>query len=181
MADCVGFDAVARQDAYLLILGTLPGVESLRQRQYYAKKQNSFWKIMGNLVGATPDMPYKERLEQLQHHRIALWDVCAAAEREGSLDSAIQSPQPNDFVDFFIRHSQIHHICFNGQPAAKLFAQLVKPKLLQDPFSYHVLPSTSPAHASMKYEEKLAQWRHVVAPLIRTAADLSLSTDANLV
>lgn len=158
----IGFPPVERADARLLILGSLPGAESLRQQQYYAKPQNSFWRIMGLLVGASPDLPYATRLQKLQEQRIALWDVCHAAERAGSLDSAIRKPQPNDFVAFFAAHPALTHLCFNGQPAAKLFARLVKPQLAQDNFTYATLPSTSPAHAGMRFEEKLARWREAI-------------------
>jgi double-stranded uracil-DNA glycosylase len=59
MASCVSFEAISREDARVLILGTLPGAESLRRQQYYAKKENSFWRIMGELIGAAPELPYK--------------------------------------------------------------------------------------------------------------------------
>ena len=161
MTNCIGFKPVSRRDARVLILGTLPGAESLKQQQYYAKKQNSFWKIMGELVAATPDLPYEDRLLRLTESGIALWDVCAAAYREGSLDSAIQSPTPNDFAGFFKTHKKIELICFNGQPAAKLFRRHVAPALPEKALVLprQTLPSTSPAHAGMKYQQKLSLWR----------------------
>jgi len=161
VTNCIGFPAVSRKDARVLILGTLPGVESLKQQQYYAKKQNSFWKIMGALVGASPDLPYTERLKCLLENGIALWDVCAAAKRKGSLDSAIQSPVPNDFVAFFKKHRAITVIYFNGQPAGKLFDRYVKPELPEAILALPrmALPSTSPAYAGMRFEQKLALWR----------------------
>jgi len=162
MTHCKGFDAVARADAQLLILGSLPGAESLRQHQYYAKKQNSFWRIMGSITGALPDLPYEKRLKCLMKHRIALWDVCTMAVRKGSLDADIHAPAPNDFKAFFSAHPRIKYICFNGQSASKIYTKLVKPQLLKDNFSYIVLPSTSPAHAGMRYEEKLARWRRAI-------------------
>ena len=83
MANCVSFEPVSRPDARVLILGTLPGAESLRRQQYYAKRENSFWPIMGALVGASPELPYARRLARLVEHGVALWDVCASAERAG--------------------------------------------------------------------------------------------------
>jgi len=144
-----------------LILGSLPGAESLAKQQYYAKTQNSFWKIMGELAGAFPALPYEERLERLKAHGIAVWDVCAAADRVGSLDSAIKAPKPNDFAGFFAAHAAIERICFNGQPAGKLFDRLARPALPEAIalLPRVVLPSTSPAHAGMPFEEKLARWR----------------------
>lgn len=154
------FTAVSRPDARVLILGTLPGAESLKQQRYYAKQQNSFWPIMGMLYGASPDIAYDERLEILKNNRIALWDVCASASRAGSLDSNIQAPIPNDFPAFFQTHAQIERICFNGQPAGKLFRRLVRGDIPQ--IQSVILPSTSPAHAAMRFEEKLARWREAL-------------------
>lgn len=164
MSLSIGFKAVSRKDARVLILGTLPGAESLKQQQYYAKKQNAFWKIMGELVQAYPGLPYETRLKRLTEHHIALWDVCTAAERQGSLDSAIQSPKPNDFAMFFKTHTKIELVCFNGQAAEKLFTRLVRPTLpnMGSHIPFVVLPSTSPAHAGMRFEQKLQEWRDAI-------------------
>lgn len=170
MAYSIGFGPLARADARVLILGTLPGAESLRQGRYYAKPQNSFWRIMDALTDAPPDAAYEERLDRLVDHRIALWDVCEAAERLGSLDSAIKSPKPNDFAPFFAAHQAIELICFNGQPAGKLFERLVRP-VMPEPVARlprAILPSTSPAHAGMRVEEKLARWRAALSGIIET-------------
>jgi hypoxanthine-DNA glycosylase len=136
-------------------------MESLARQQYYAHPRNSFWTIMGELAGAIPDLPYDARLDRLMCARIALWDVCAAAERAGSLDSAIKAPVANDFAGFFDAHREIAAIVFNGQPAAKLFQRLVRPGLTgrAAALPFKVLPSTSPAHAGMRYGDKLAAWR----------------------
>lgn len=166
MTKSVGLKAVARRDARVLILGTLPGAESLKQRQYYAKKQNCFWKIMGEMTGAHPDISYRERLDRLLENRIALWDVCAAAEREGSLDASIKSVTPNDFMSFFQACPNIEIVCYNGQPAAKLFFRYVKPDLSNLNLSLVVLPSTSPAHAGMRFEQKLALWRKALEKFV---------------
>src|ERR1017187_7782411 len=80
------FEPVAGADARVLILGSLPGKVSLERGEYYAQPYNAFWRIMGELVGASRDLPYQNRLELLKQHHIALWDVCAAGFRAGSLD-----------------------------------------------------------------------------------------------
>jgi TDG/mug DNA glycosylase family protein len=161
MTFCESFAAVARPDARVLILGTLPGVESLRRGQYYAKSQNAFWKILGELAGAGPEMPYEQRLEALKDAGLALWDVCASARREGSLDAKIRDMQPNDFPRFFRDHPDIAVICFNGQTAEKLFVRFVAPGLPEAvrKIARKTLPSTSPAHAGMRFEQKRALWR----------------------
>ncbi|MFA5040619.1 MAG: DNA-deoxyinosine glycosylase [Bdellovibrionales bacterium] len=170
MPPSIGFPPVARADARVLILGTLPGAESLRQRQYYAKKQNSFWRIMGEIVNAPPEMPYKKRLACLTKNGIALWDVCASAERKGSLDSNIKAERLNDFELFFKKHKKITLICFNGQPAAKKFRRFVWPQLSGRNFDFCILPSTSPAYAGMRYERKLARWRKALRKAVKANA-----------
>ena len=127
MSFCMSFPPIARTDARILILGSLPGAESLARQQYYAKPQNSFWRIMGALVGAGPEIVYADRLVRLIDHHIAVWDVCASAMREGSLDAAIKSPEANDFRSFLTIHVGISLICFNGRAAEKLFDKLVRP------------------------------------------------------
>ena len=102
------FPPVAGNDATVLILGSMPGKESLKQHQYYAHPQNAFWKIMGELVGAHPDLPYPQRLHALTNARIALWDVLETCERQGSLDSDIQNETANDFASFF-NSASAHH------------------------------------------------------------------------
>jgi hypoxanthine-DNA glycosylase len=164
-----GFAAVEAPDARVLILGTLPSVKSLEQGEYYAHARNSFWWIMGELIGALPALAYEDRLRRLQSSGIALWDVCHAAERAGSSDAKIQlsTVEPNDFRTFLGRHRRIELICFNGQPAEKLFRGKVAP-LLADlrPIPHRVLDSTSPACARVTREEKLARWRDALAPFI---------------
>jgi hypoxanthine-DNA glycosylase len=154
-----GFAPVARPDARILILGSMPGVASLEAVQYYAFPRNVFWKIMGDLFAAGPELDYLTRLQKLTENHIALWDVIAACHRPGSLDSAISedSLATNDFNSFFIRHPHITRICFNGQKAAGLFKKKVAPGLAGN-YEYHALPSTSPAHAAKSYAAKLGAW-----------------------
>jgi len=166
IAKSVGFGSVARADARVLVLGSLPGKVSLQRGEYYAQPRNAFWRIMGEIAGASPDRPYKDRLQLLIEHGIALWDVCAAGRRSGSLDSAIELPtvETNDFGEFLRVHSGIRLICFNGQKAKEIFDRKVSPQppYLFERICYEVLPSTSPAHAGMPFEQKLSRWRAVL-------------------
>ena len=158
-----GFPPIAAPDARLLILGSLPGQASLAAQQYYAQPQNAFWRIMGALFGAGPDVPYAERAERLKANGIALWDVCREAVRPGSLDAAIDltTVVTNDFERFFGEHPRIAHVCVNGGTAHRLYARRVQ-SILPEPLSslpLHLLPSTSPAHASLRFAQKLERWR----------------------
>ena len=162
----VGFAPIAGGRPRMLVLGSLPGRKSLEMGQYYAQPQNGFWRIMGAIFGAGPSLPYPERLERLIAQRVAVWDVLAAGEREGSLDSAIvpASIVVNDFAAFFARHADIGFICFNGAKAAELYRRRVSP-FLAPPFAslpFRVLPSTSPANASVPFATKLASWSSVL-------------------
>jgi len=159
---CVGFPPIADARARVLVLGSLPGRKSLEQGEYYAQPYNAFWRIMGALFNAGPEHEYDVRLERLRARGIAVWDVLAAGEREGSLDAAIvpASIVVNDFNEFFRDHRRISSICFNGNTAAALFRRKVVPTLRPEcaALETRVLPSTSPAHASLKLEQKLARW-----------------------
>ena len=150
------FPPIARPDARILVLGSLPGQRSLREQQYYAHPQNAFWRIMGELYGAEGE--YEERCDALVEHGIALWDVLAESVRPGSMDSDIrlETARPNDFAGLFSDCPEIARVCFNGQKAAAMFERFVG----LDTFDKHfaTLPSTSPAFASMPYTEKLARW-----------------------
>jgi len=157
-----GFPPVARESAKVLILGSLPGRVSLQECEYYAHPRNDFWPIMGELFGAGPDLAYAQRARRLAECGVALWDVCHAAQRPGSMDAAIKSQTvvPNGFAAFFQSHSQIKLICFNGAKAAELYSRTVLAKLPGDLGAIRraTLPSTSPAHAAMTFQQKLLAW-----------------------
>ncbi|MBS0376022.1 MAG: DNA-deoxyinosine glycosylase [Proteobacteria bacterium] len=169
-----GFPPVARRDARVLILGSLPGQESLRRREYYAQPRNAFWTLMGALVGAGPELPYALRTRRLAAAGVALWDVCASAYRAGSLDAAIdrRSVVVNDFASFLARHPDLRLVCFNGRTAAALYRRHVLPGLPAGlrTLPARELPSTSPAHASRSMAEKQRAWRCLLAALDRGPA-----------
>lgn len=166
----VGFPPIADERARVLVLGSLPGRKSLEMQEYYAQPYNAFWRIMGELMGAGPDLPYRERLTLLRVRGLAVWDVLAAGEREGSLDSAIvpASIVVNDFNTFFARHGKIELICFNGNTAANLFRRKVHPKLAPQWVSIErrVLPSTSPAYAALRFGDKLERWAAALTSIV---------------
>lgn len=159
------FPPIGRRDARVLVLGTMPSVASLAKQQYYGHPRNAFWRIMGRLFGAARELPYDERKRILCERGVAVWDVLKECYREGSLDSSIEveSEAPNDFVGFFRVHRQVRAVFFNGQKAESLYRRHVLPTLagLDFELRYERLPSTSPAHAGRKFEDKLAAWRAV--------------------
>ncbi|MDE2439648.1 MAG: DNA-deoxyinosine glycosylase [Betaproteobacteria bacterium] len=165
MPQVCSFPPVAASDARVLILGSMPGEASLRAGQYYAHERNAFWRIMGDLIGAGPALPYLARLGRLQAAGIALWDVIADCRRSGSLDADIvkESVRVNHFGGFFAAHSGIDRVYFNGGAAEAHFRRHVLPGLDGRSIRMLRLPSTSPAHAARSYAEKLAAWSVIVA------------------
>ncbi|BBB30736.1 DNA-deoxyinosine glycosylase [Neptunomonas japonica] len=169
----ISFHSIAPPDAQLLILGSIPGVKSLQEQQYYAHPRNSFWKIMSELWALPHELSYQSRLSKIQTHGIALWDVAQQCIRPGSLDSKIDqhSVIPNAIPALLTEHPQIHTICFNGQAAAKLFKQHFPDLLAVPHITYITLPSTSPAHASMIFADKLKAW-HIVKESIESKGNI---------
>jgi double-stranded uracil-DNA glycosylase len=165
-ARVAGFAPIARPDARVLVLGSMPGVASLRAQQYYGHPRNGFWPIMAELLGFDAQSPYAQRVLALQAHGVAVWDVLASCERPGSLDAAIapDSVIPNDFAEFFRQHAAITRIGFNGAAAASLFQRHVAPQVALGPAVQRIrLPSTSPAHAGMTIGDKRKAWQVLVA------------------
>jgi len=161
-----GFGPVADEQSRVLILGSMPGAASLDKNQYYGHPRNAFWTIMGELVGAVPELEYQQRLQTLLAHKVALWDVLMSCQRPGSLDADIQSDseQANDFSALLGQGSSIKAVFFNGITAERLFKKHVIASIddLGDRIELMRLPSTSPAHAAMSYEKKLNTWKEIL-------------------
>jgi len=157
-----GFPPIANPRAHSLILGSMPGVESLRQQQYYANPNNTFWRIVQRLYGIPLNSAYEQRSSALREQRLALWDVLKHCRREGSLDSAIRSDSiiTNDFAAFFEQHPGIQRVFFNGAKAEQEYLRRVLPALPTEfqTISLLRLPSTSPANARLSFDDKLQQW-----------------------
>lgn len=166
MSRVQSFAPIENAKARVLILGSMPGRASLAAGQYYAHAHNLFWRILGEITGAAPSLPYATRAGALKSSGIALWDVLATCKREGSLDSAIDDAtvRANDFAAFYRAHPRIEHVFFNGAKAEACYRRHVLP-LLADAAasrSYRRLPSTSPANASMSRAHKQEVWRQAL-------------------
>ncbi|MCP4180524.1 MAG: DNA-deoxyinosine glycosylase [bacterium] len=153
-----GFNLVADVHAEILILGSMPSIESLKSQQYYAHPRNLFWHFMGKILNFSLDISYDEKLNRLTKSKIALWDVINKCHREGSLDSKIKLVEPNDFENLFSVHKGIRAVCFNGKKSEELFNRHIKKKLFLNNLKYYSLPSTSPANASIDIETKFKSW-----------------------
>ena len=154
------FDYIADEKTKTLVIGSMPGVASLNAQQYYAHPRNLFWRFCFEAFDESfnldnpPSYEAKKRFI-LQHH-IGLWDAAHSCIREGSLDTRIKNVVPNDFGALFSLYPQIDRLLFNGQTAYKLFARAYPDLLAQKEFL--VLPSTSPANASVPLDKRCALW-----------------------
>jgi hypoxanthine-DNA glycosylase len=153
------FPPILGEQPNVLILGSMPSVQSLNAQQYYAHPRNQFWPIMAHIYQIDLQLNYTERCASLKQHHIAVWDVLARCVRPGSADSQIKMDSiiTNDFRSFLSRHPSIRCICFNGAKAESLFKHVYDlnefPKL-----TFHRLPSTSPAHAALSFQQKYETW-----------------------
>ncbi len=168
MARIYSFEPIEDKNAEILILGSMPGIASLEANQYYAHTQNTFWRIIAELLQFAPTSPYDVRTQALKSARIAVWDVLQSCTREGSLDAMIERDTQiaNDFQSFFSAHKSITHVFFNGAKAESFFKRHVLPSILPSidcgSISYLRLPSTSPANAAMSFEKKRSAWRVIL-------------------
>lgn len=163
------FPPVVDPRTRILVLGSLPGEESLRQAQYYAHPQNRFWDLVGTAIDTDlRGLAYRDRLEALLGHRIGLWDVIADARRTGSLDSAIRDARGNDLRQLASTLPLLQAIIFNGRKSAKAGRK----QLGEFGARYRLfdLPSSSPAYAAMPFTEKLSHWA-IIGSLIDGSED----------
>lgn len=163
--ESISFAPIANEDAQILILGSMPGVKSLEEQQYYAHPRNAFWPIMAEFYQFDLTLDYSARCQQLKQHQIAVWDVLKSCQRQGSLDQHIEpdSMVANDFNAFLKQHNQIQRIFFNGGKAEQVFKRHVLPTLnVEQQLSFQLLPSTSPAHAAKSVDEKCQLWQKVL-------------------
>ncbi len=158
----VGLAPVADAGCRILVLGSLPGAESLRLQQYYAHPRNCFWEVVGEVCGFSALLPYPQRLCALLACKVAVWDVLASGHRPGSLDSAIDllTAEVNPFPSFLRTLPGLKRIVFNGAVAERLYVQRVLPGLSppQQGIARLRLPSTSPANASVPRRDKFNAW-----------------------
>ncbi len=165
MARVRSFEPLVGRQPRILILGSMPGIASLQALQYYAHPRNAFWAIMAELFGIDPTASYSQRVAELSRHPLILWDTLQACHRPGSLDSNIdaKTARANDFPGLLKRFPEIRAILFNGATAERYFKQLVLPNLPEKlELTLLRMPSTSPAHAGMDFEQKLSAWRQLL-------------------
>jgi TDG/mug DNA glycosylase family protein len=155
MSEVVSFKPIINPKSRVLVLGSMPGAQSITEQKYYANPRNQFWKIIYSVLSTPSEQCYESRLELIQNKGIALWDVIDKCQRIGSLDSNIDKASVNDFESLYSDYPNLKLVVFNGAKAHELYKKQVG--FNQSDLVYKLLPSTSPAH-TMKYEEKVKQW-----------------------
>ena len=160
--NCKSFTPSIDNNSKILILGSMPGVKSLKEQQYYAHPQNRFWKVMGSIcnVPNLHEYSYDLKLKTLLNNNIALWDTIKTCEREGSLDSDIQNETPNDIRKLLKKYPNIKTIYLNGNKAYSAFKKYF-PDLLKQ-YECYKMPSTSPANARYKLEDLFKEWQQAI-------------------
>lgn len=158
--NCFGLAPVVDERATHLVLGSMPGAESLRQKQYYAYPRNRFWPLMAHLLLQQETSPasYTEKIAMLQAHGVALWDVIAHCRREGSLDSSIRAEEPTDIPALLAKYPHLHVLCVNGGKAASALKKFHRPLLTDAHLTIYFLPSTSPANARWHLSKLIEVW-----------------------
>lgn len=168
MAWCQSFELIEPAEMRVLVLGSMPGIASLEQQEYYAHPRNAFWPIMAQLLNHQAwSLNFQDRYQLLKTRHIGLWDVLAQCHRAGSLDSAIQtdSMKINDIPGLVVNHPECRAVALNGTKAAQLFKRYVfkpNPVLFKD-IEMIELPSSSPANARLNLSQKTMIWRDKLA------------------
>ena len=154
--------AVVDSKTRVLIVGSMPGVQSLEKQQYYGHPRNHFWPIIAKLTGVDVPERYEDRLALVRAHHIGLWDVIKTCERKGSLDSNIRAEVANDFEQLFIQFPQIEAIVFNGTKAFSVFKKHIGLEALKAR-AFYQMPSTSPVPGRFNktFEEKCEIWAQI--------------------
>jgi TDG/mug DNA glycosylase family protein len=149
-----GLPPVTGPEPLVLILGSFPSVLSLERGEYYGNPKNRFWAVMEELFAIPSALPYPERTLLLTENKVALWDVVRGCTREGSADSRIRHPVPNDIAGFVRAHPAIRLVALNGSTAGNLYHRLAEVPGIASV----TLPSTSPANAAVTFKEKVRAW-----------------------
>jgi hypoxanthine-DNA glycosylase len=154
-----GLAPLVAADTRLLVLGSFPGVASLRAQQYYGHPRNQLWRLLGDSLGLPlAEADYATRLQRLLVNKIGLWDVITETERRGSLDSEIRDPRPSDLIALLAGLPALRTIAFNGGTAAKIGLRQLGAEAQR--YRILALPSSSPAH-TLAYAGKLAAWAKI--------------------
>jgi hypoxanthine-DNA glycosylase len=158
----IGLPPLIDDRSLVLVLGSFPSEMSLAKSEYYGNPQNHFWPVMEALFAIDRRAPYAQRTARLLARGIAVWDVIARCNREGSGDDRIADARPNPLISLLEEHPSIRHIAFNGGMALKTARELVPAVFSLPGVSCERMPSTSPRNARMPFAAKVEEWRRTL-------------------
>ncbi len=142
------------ENSKILILGSFPSVKSREQGFFYGHPQNRFWRVLAGVFGEECPISIEDKKAFLLKNHVAVWDVIASCEIEGSMDNTIRNVTPND-LSVILAHSSIRRIFVNGKTAKNLYDRYLYSKIGMEAI---VLPSTSPANAAWSLERLMIEW-----------------------
>lgn len=148
---------VFNERSRVLILGSFPSVKSRESQFFYGHPQNRFWRVLAAVYERAVPQTIEEKKELLLDCGVALWDVIASCEIEGSADSTIKDVIPND-VSRILEIADIRAVFVNGKTAEKYYNRYLRDRLGR---SAICLPSTSPANAAWNLERLIEQWEQI--------------------
>ena len=141
----------------ILILGSFPSVKSRQAMFFYGHPQNRFWKVISAVYESEEPKTIEEKRQFLLSHHIALWDVIASCDIEGSADNTIKNVQANDLSPI-LTTANIRQIFVNGKTAARYYNRYILPTIGH---SVICLPSTSPANAAWSVDRLTDAWEMI--------------------
>lgn len=153
------FEPISNSETAILILGTMPGDQSLKLGEYYGHNRNRFWKIISTITKKEMASTYADKKKLLLNSNIAVWDVAHKANRKGSLDTAIEDEEPNDLQTFITKHKNLKVIGFNGAKSEALFLKYFKKR---SDIKYVSLPSSSPANTGINMDTICKAWKQLL-------------------
>ena len=148
------FEPVYDKNSKILILGSFPSVKSREIQFYYGHPQNRFWKMLAEIYKEPIPQTKEEKINMVLQHHLAIWDVIASCDIEGSADSSIRNVQANN-LNQILQKTNINKILLNGGKAFELYQKYCKSERM--PLAVK-MPSTSPANAACKMERLLEVW-----------------------
>lgn len=151
------FAPIYNEQSKILILGTFPSVKSREQNFYYGHPQNRFWRVLAGILECEVPTDIDEKKRMLLQGKIAIWDVIASCDIQGSSDSSIRNVILND-INVILQNSDVQAIYTNGKTAQKLFDKYLKPRSGRESIA---LPSTSPANAACSLERLTEEWSQI--------------------
>lgn len=157
----VSFNPILNNETRALLLGTMPSADSLAKQQYYGHRQNQFWKLLFSVYEEPYSENYDHRVQFLLKQGLGLWDVLSRCHREGSLDSAIRKPMPNDILGLLQQYPNIQTLVFTSKNAEKYFLTFFKKEDALKGVRCLTLPSPSGANARMSLDTKLEYWKKI--------------------